>query len=275
MTKLFKSNKLSKKSHTKDTVVCEKCTCPDCPQGCHQCACEPQSGDAWLEHAKKHDLSPEDTARIMRYAEDLVGGRNKLKDIDQGVTIFGSARIKPDDLYYKKAYELGRKLAEAGEVVITGGGGGIMEAANRGAFEAGGTSIGLNIKLPHEQALNEHVTDSMEFNYFFARKVMLVDAAEMFVCFPGGFGTWDEFMEVITLVQTKKITKAPIYLFGSEHWNRLDSLARDAMKEAGYISPDDVNLYHVTDDVDEIVKTATKIRGRAIGDAADANDLAF
>lgn len=231
--------------------------------------------DAWLKSAEKHGLTLEETERVIRYMEDLVGGRDKLQRLRQGVSIFGSARLKEGDRFYEKARELGQKLAEEGEVVVTGGGGGIMEAGNRGAFEAGGVSIGLNIKLPTEQHPNQWTTDAVEFNYFFARKVMLVDAAKMFVYFPGGFGTIDEFSEVMTLIQTNKITKAPIYLYGSEYWNKFDQLVKETMLASEYVSSMDVELYKITDSIDEIVEAATQTKGREVGDVVDAENMLY
>ncbi|MDR1300631.1 MAG: TIGR00730 family Rossman fold protein [Candidatus Nomurabacteria bacterium] len=226
----------------------------------------------WTREIDKRDLSIEEIERLMRYADDLTKGRTQIRQHEEGVSIFGSARTSEGDPDYEKARELGRKLAEAGQVVITGGGGGIMEAGNRGAYEAGGVSIGLNIKLPFEQSLNQYTTDSLEFNYFFARKVMLVDAAKVFVYFSGGFGTLDEFSEVMTLFQTNKATKAPIFLVGSDYWGTFDKMVREIMLPAGYISPEDVDLYKITDDLDEIVAAAKNMHGRKVGDVVDARE---
>ena len=171
----------------------------------------------WMnELARNKSLTLEDIERSSRYAKDLTAGLETIKTYPQGVTVFGSARLPEDNPYYIKARELGQKLAEAGHPVITGGGNGIMEAANRGAFEKGGRSIGLNIQLPMEQTLNQYTTDHLEFHYFFARKVMLAASSKVYVYFPGGFGTIDEFSEIITLMQTKKIDHVPIFLFGSD-----------------------------------------------------------
>lgn len=229
--------------------------------------------DAWIKSTRQHGLTIEETERVMRYMEDLISGRDKLQRLSQGVSIFGSARSKENDQFYEQARELGRRLAENGEVVITGGGGGIMEAGNRGAFEAGGVSVGLNIHLPMEQNLNRWTTDSVEFNYFFARKVMLVDVAKVYVYFPGGFGTLDELAEVLTLIQTNKITKAPVYLFGSQYWSKFDTLVKETMLETGYIFPEDTGLYKITDNIDEIVEAAKQTEGRRIGDIVDAENM--
>jgi uncharacterized protein (TIGR00730 family) len=224
---------------------------------------------AWMKAIKAGSLPIDEIERLLRYAEDLTNGRNKVRKYPEGVSIFGSARVQEDSRNYAKARELGRRLAEAGQVVITGGGGGIMEAGSRGAFEAGGVSLGFNIKLPFEQALNPYTTDNLTFNYFFARKVMLVDAAKVFVYFPGGFGTWDEFTEVVTLFQTNKVTKAPIFLFDKGYWSQFDKVVKDIMLPAGYISPEDVNLYKITDDIEEIVLAAKETPGRPVGDVVD------
>lgn len=198
--------------------------------------------------------------RVDRIEKEFSDGFNLVNNNHYTVTVFGSARSAEDDLYYKQARELGGILADEGFAVVTGGGGGIMEAANRGAYEAGGQSIGLNIKLPHEQVLNPYTTESMAFRYFFARKVMLVYAASALVAFPGGFGTLDELTEVITLVQTGKMPKLPIILVGSEHWKPLDEFVQNHMLKDGLVSPGDEKLYHITDDLDEIKKIVVNHR---------------
>jgi len=220
----------------------------------------------WLDElAHNEDLKLEDVERLVRYAKDLIQGLTKLRTYDQGVTVFGSARVMEANPYYQKSRELGQKLARAGHSIITGGGNGIMEAANRGAYEVGGKSIGLNIELPNEQALNQYTTDSLQFHYFFARKVMLAFSAKMYVYFPGGFGTIDEFSELLTLVQTKKIPSVPIILFGKEFWQPLDDFFRVKMEEEEKtINPGDRNLYTVTDDIDYIVSVADSLVPRKI-----------
>jgi uncharacterized protein (TIGR00730 family) len=213
----------------------------------------------WLKRFKDENLSIDDIERSVRYAQDLTKGLATIKTYPQGVTVFGSARLKADSEYYKKAYELGMKLAQNKHAVITGGGNGIMEAANRGAFDAGGRSIGLNIKLPHEQTLNPYTTDNLEFNYFFARKVMLTFSAEAYVYFPGGFGTIDELSEILTLIQTHKVPPAPILLYGSSFWQPLDAFFRTEMEEKEKtISVGDRAIYTITDDIDYIVKVANE-----------------
>lgn len=219
----------------------------------------------WLDELKTSDMSIDDIERSVRYAKDLTHGLATIKTYPQGVTVFGSARLGPEDVYYKKAYELGTKLAQNGHPVITGGGGGIMEAANRGAFEAGGRSIGLNIELPHEQSLNQYTTDSLQFHYFFARKVMLALSSKVYVYFPGGFGTVDEFGELLTLVQTEKIPSVPIILFGAEFWKPLDDFFRIKMEEEEKtISVGDRNLYSMTDNIDDIINIVNALTPRGI-----------
>ncbi len=215
------------------------------------------------ELSRHKGLTVEDIERSSQYARDLTAGLEKIKTYPQGVTVFGSARLPETNSYYVKARELGQKLAQAGHPVITGGGNGIMEAANRGAFEVGGRSIGLNIQLPREQTLNQYTTDHLEFHYFFARKVMLAASSKVYVYFPGGFGTIDEFSEILTLIQTRKVEQVPIFLFGKEFWEPLDAFFYWKMeKEAGTISPDDRRLYTITDDIEAIVTTANEVATR-------------
>lgn len=214
----------------------------------------------WQNELKNNkELTIDDLERSARYARDLTNGLVKIKKYPRGVTVFGSARTKEDNYFYQKARELGGKLAKAGHPVITGGGKGIMEAANRGAFEANGQSIGLNIQLPFEQVENPYTTSSLEFNYFFARKVMLTFAAKCYVAFPGGFGTLDELAEILTLVQTHKVPRAPIILYGTEFWKPLDEFFRIQMEEKEkMISVGDRDFYVITDDIDYIVEVANK-----------------
>ena len=170
------------------------------------------------------------------------------------VTVFGSARIGPADPDYESARECGRRLAEAGFAVVTGGGPGVMEAANRGAKERGGLSVGFNIQLPHEQHENPYLDIELTFNHFYARKTMFVKAAEGFVIFPGGFGTLDELFESLTLIQTDKVRAFPVVLIGTSYWaGLLDWIAQRPLA-TGKISPEDVDLLHVTDDVDDAVE---------------------
>ncbi len=204
-------------------------------------------------------LSPDDIERAAAYARDLGNGLSLLRTIPQGVTVFGSARVREGNKYYDKARELGNLLAQNGHAVTTGGGPGIMEAANRGAFEYGGRSVGLNITLEHEQFANQYLTDVMEFRYFFARKVMLSMASKVYVYFPGGFGTLDEFSEILCLMQENKMPRMPMFLYGKSYWRPLDKFFRTKFLKEKMIHASDTHIYKITDDLDEIVRAANKI----------------
>ena len=196
-----------------------------------------------------------ETWRIFRIMAEFVEGFETMADVHPAVTVFCSARTEESDIYYQKAAELGRKLAKANYTVITGGGPGIMEAANRGAYEVGGRSVGLNITLPMEQKPNPYQTDELDFRYFFVRKVMFVKYASAFVNFPGGFGTMDEFFESMTLIQTLKIDPFPVVCYGTRYWGGLvDWIRQVLLKEHNYVNPEDLERFRVTDDVDEIVE---------------------
>ncbi|MFE9578289.1 TIGR00730 family Rossman fold protein [Nocardia sp. NPDC006044] len=195
-----------------------------------------------------------DPWRVLRIQAEFVEGFGALAEVPRAVTVFGSARTGPDHPEYQAGRAIGAALAKAGFAVITGGGPGAMEAANRGACEAGGYSIGLGIELPFEQSLNEWVDLGINFRYFFVRKTMFVKYSEAFICLPGGFGTLDELFEALTLVQTRKITRFPIILFGSRYWSGLVDWLRDSLGGSGKISPGDLGLIHVTDSVEEIVQ---------------------
>lgn len=200
-----------------------------------------------------------DTWRLFRILAEFVDGFEVMSQVPPGVSVFGSARTQPDDPYYLKAVELCRKLAQRGFAVITGGGPGIMEAANKGAAEGGGVSVGLNIALPQEQRPNTHQNVSLSFDYFFARKVMFVKYATAFVCFPGGFGTMDEFFEAMTLIQTGKSPSMQVVLFGKEFWGPLVNWMRAVMLDRFQnISPHDLDLFHLTDDVDDAVERVSR-----------------
>ena len=196
-----------------------------------------------------------DAWRVLRITGEFVAGFDALAEIGPAVSVFGSARTREDDPMYEAARELGRRLAEAGFATITGGGPGIMEAANRGAFEAGGVSIGANIELPMEQGLNRYVNLPLNFRYFFVRKTMFVKYAEGFVIFPGGFGTLDEMFEALTLIQTGKIDNFPVVLFGSDFWSGLLEWVKEHLLGAAKIAADDLKLLTVTDDCGEVVET--------------------
>ena len=208
----------------------------------------------------KNELSlAKETWRLFRIISEFVEGFETMSDIGRGVTVFGSARTKEDDPIYQQAVECGRKLAEADFAVITGGGPGIMEAANRGAHEVNGTSVGLNISLPMEQDPNPYQTHELTFRYFFARKVMFVKYASAFIIFPGGFGTMDEFFESMTLIQTLKIKPFPVVCIGHDFWDGLVDWMRDVMCDKyGNISPDDRKFFRVTDSVDEAIELISK-----------------
>jgi len=204
-----------------------------------------------LEH---RDLALERHVRLI--AEEFRQGFALVERIDRpGVTVFGSARIGEEHPAYVAAREVGRLFAKAGFAVVTGGGPGVMEAANRGAQEAGGVSIGFNIELPHEQAGNPYIDLGHTFDHFYARKVMLVKASEGFVLFPGGFGTLDELFESLTLIQTGKVLNFPVVLFGRAYWAGLVDWIQDRPLAEGMVSPDDENLLFITDSAEEAVAT--------------------
>ncbi len=194
-----------------------------------------------------------DPWRVMRILSEFVEGFGALAQLGRAISVFGSARISSDHPDYAAAELLGRRLAENGYAVITGGGPGIMEAANKGACEAGGESVGLVIDLPFEQGFNEYVDLGIDFRYFVARKTMFVKYAQGFVVFPGGFGTMDELFEALTLVQTGKVTSFPIILIGTEFWDGLLGWLRDRLVADKKISPTDVDLITLTDDVEEAI----------------------
>ena len=213
----------------------------------------PTSDDEELLEAESVAILSEytDAQRLLRIQDELRAGFRQLSHIGKAVSIFGSARTPPDDPRYTAARELARRLGEEGYAIITGGGPGIMEAANRGAKEAGAVSIGLGIELPHEQSLNRYVDVGLTFHYFFTRKVMFVRYASGFVVFPGGFGTLDELFEAATLRQTEKIRYFPIVLFDSGYWQGLIDWLHAAVEGTGNISPADVHSLLVTDDFDD------------------------
>ncbi|MFI5777920.1 TIGR00730 family Rossman fold protein [Nocardia sp. NPDC051570] len=194
-----------------------------------------------------------DPWRVLRIQSEFIEGFGALAEIPRAVAIFGSARTAAHSAEYQAAQAIAGALSHAGFAVITGGGPGIMEAANRGASEAGGFSIGLGIELPMEQGLNDWVDLGLNFRYFFARKTMFVKYSQAFICLPGGFGTLDELFEALTLVQTHKITRFPIVLFGTRYWSGLVEWLKDSMLGSGKISPGDVDLLYVTDSVDEVI----------------------
>jgi uncharacterized protein (TIGR00730 family) len=207
-----------------------------------------------------------DPWRVLRIQSEFVEGFGALADLGPAISVFGSARSKPGATDYDQGIEVGRRLVEEGFAVITGGGPGVMEAANKGAQEAGGVSVGLGIELPFEQGVNEYVTLGINFRYFFVRKTMFVKYAQGFIVLPGGFGTLDELFESLTLVQTRTITKFPIVLVGHAYWDGLVTWLRDSVVADGKASATDLDLFHVTDDIEEAVQIVTEYaRGEGTG----------
>jgi uncharacterized protein (TIGR00730 family) len=201
-----------------------------------------------------------DPWRVMKIQAEFVEGFNDLADLGPAITVFGSARIKPDDPAYEMGIKVGSALARAGFAVITGGGPGAMEAANKGAIEADGISVGLGIELPWEAALNPYVSLPLNFRYFFVRKMMFVKYAQGYIVLPGGVGTLDELFEAMTLVQTEKVTRFPIVLMGVAHWEGLVEWMRTTMLPDGRINSSDVEMLTLTDDVDEAVELMVQAR---------------
>jgi len=200
-----------------------------------------------------------DSWRMFRIMAEFVDGFDAMSAVDiPAVTIYGSARTPADHKYYRLAESIASELAKAGMAVITGGGPGIMEAANKGSAEAGGVSIGLNISLPHEQTPNPYSNFPLHFKYFFVRKVMFMKYSMAFICMPGGFGSLDELFEALTLIQTQRIKPFPIVLVGSDFWSGLVDWIRDKLLSSGNISPEDISLFQVLDDADEIVNHIRK-----------------
>jgi uncharacterized protein (TIGR00730 family) len=205
-----------------------------------------------------NEITIKDSWRMFHIIAEFVEGFEALAEIPPAVTIFGSSRAKPEDEVYQKAELIATRLAENGFAVITGGGPGVMEAANKGAALAGGQSVGLNIQLPFEQYPNPYSNLNLSFRYFFVRKVMFVKYAVAYVILPGGFGTMDEFFEAVTLIQTKKIKPFPVILVGTDYWKGLLDWIKGTVLKQGIISPDDLDILHLTDDPDDIVKTIKK-----------------
>jgi hypothetical protein len=207
-----------------------------------------------LRSPRPDEFTHTDTWRVFRIMGEFVEGFDELATLTRGVSIFGSARVQSDHPEYNAARETAALLAREGFAVITGGGPGIMEAANRGAFEAGGLSVGCNIELPFEQKSNPYLTRSLKFKYFFVRKMMFVKYSLGFVIFPGGLGTLDELFEALTLIQTRKISNFPVVLFGQRYWEGLLNWTREIVLEEGKISAQDVDLLHLTDSPSEVVQ---------------------
>jgi len=210
--------------------------------------------------------------RVFRIMGEFVEGFDELNHLGPAVTVFGSARTKPDNPFFSECVKTARLLGEAGFNIITGGGPGMMEAANRGAQEAGVCSVGLNIELPFEQEGNHHADLAIHFRYFFVRKTMFVKYAQAFVIFPGGFGTLDELFESLTLIQTQKIKHFPVVLFGSEYWSGLLDWLKGTLEVAGNISPGDLDLFKVTDSPEEVVEHVVKRYNRHVGEAGSGTN---
>jgi uncharacterized protein (TIGR00730 family) len=214
-----------------------------------------------LERPRRPEFLDSDPWRTLRIMGEFVEGFDALAEVGPAVSVFGSARTRSDHRYYEQARELGRQLAEAGFAVITGGGPGIMEAANRGCQDGGGLSIGCNIELPMEQGLNPYVDLGVEFRYFFARKVMFVKYADAFVIFPGGYGTLDELFEALTLIQTQKVQDFPVILMGTDYWTGMIEWIRGSLLAEAAINPEDVDLLRMTDDPAEAVSIIGTYQG--------------
>jgi uncharacterized protein (TIGR00730 family) len=206
------------------------------------------------------ELNKEINERLNIIDEEFKAGFDVIKKYQKSVTVFGSARTLESESDYILARSLTKRIVEElpDYAVVTGGSLGIMEAANRGAHEGGGKSVGLNIKLPHEQSINEYLTDEMDFEYFFTRKVCLAFSAEAYIYFPGGFGTLDELFEMLTLIQTGKVEKRPVILVGKSYWNNLDKFIKENLLTGEKISEGDENLYKITDDEEEIIEIIKK-----------------
>lgn len=232
-------------------------------------------GKLWKRN--KEEKEPRLTQHELDYKDLRNGARKRLSTINSefrhtfkflqsyphSVTFFGSARFTEEHPYYARARSLAAKIArETGYAVVSGGGGGIMEAANRGAYEAGGKSIGMNIILPHEQKMNQYLTAHVRFYYFFIRKVALSFSAEVYIFFPGGFGTMDEFYEIVTLIQTNKIPRVPVICVGSEYWKHIQEFSKYLRDDLKVIPPEDEKIYHVTDDDDEVIEIIKKSKLR-------------
>lgn len=205
-----------------------------------------------------NDLAKEESWRMFRIMGELVEGFDKLSGVEPAVTIYGSAQLSVDDELYTQTEEIANRLGQMGFSIITGGGPGVMEAANKGALKAGVTSVGLNIDLPEEQACNAYTTKSITFTHFFARKVMLVKYATAFIIMPGGLGTLDELTEVLTLMQTHKIKPFPVILFDSQYWNGFLDWLKNSTLARGFISRDDLNLLRICDRPDEVIEAVQR-----------------
>jgi len=217
-----------------------------------------------LDQPSRHERLQSDSWRVLRITSEFVAGFDHLADVYPAVSIFGSARTKLSNDFYGAAVKTAELLGRAGFAIITGGGPGIMEAANKGARKAGAMSIGCNIELPFEQQINEFVDRAMTFRYFFVRKTMFIKYSEAFITFPGGFGTLDELMGALTLIQTKKITNFPVILFGSNYWGGLINWMRDRVLAENNITPEDVDSIHVVDDPERVTEIVCEWHDKAL-----------
>ena len=216
-----------------------------------------------VKNANKEAVLAELSKREPQILKELKEGLNAISSYPKSVTIFGSARLAPGSKYYELTRKLAGEISKIGYAVITGGGPGIMQAGNQGTLEAVGSSIGFNIELPFEQSINPYVTHGVNFHYFFTRKLAMNFSGEAYICMPGGFGTLDEFFQILTLVQTKKVQKVPIILFGKKFWNPILKYSQNTLlKEFGTISKSDLDLFKVTDDIDEVLKIVKKAKPR-------------
>lgn len=206
----------------------------------------------------KEGFVSEDTWRVFRIMSEFVEGFEVLSQLGKAVSIFGSSRLKPNTLYYKLAEEIAYLLAKEGYAIITGSGPGLMEAANKGTKRAGGKSVGLNIQIPNEQKPNPYVDQLLEFRYFFVRKVMFVKYAKAFLILPGGYGTLDEFTEALNLIQTERISKFPVVLFGSKYWKGMIDWLKDTVLKNGNISKEDLNIFTLVDKPKDVVSVIKK-----------------
>jgi uncharacterized protein (TIGR00730 family) len=228
-----------------------------------------------LDRPTRHETLQSDSWRVLRITSEFVAGFDDLADVYPAVSIFGSARTREDNPYYQQAVRTAELLGKAGFAIITGGGGGIMEAANRGARNAGALSIGCNIELPFEQKINAFVDKAMNFRYFFVRKTMFIKYSEAFITFPGGFGTLDELMGAVTLIQTKKITNFPVILYGSAYWGGMIDWMRSTVLDADNITEEDIDSIHLVDDPERVRDIVLEFHDRALVTNADEGEAVF
>ncbi len=228
-----------------------------------------------LDRPTRHETLQSDSWRVLRITSEFVSGFDDLADVYPAVSIFGSARTREDNPFYQRAVQTAELLGRAGFAIITGGGPGIMEAANRGARNAGALSIGCNIELPFEQKINAFVDKAMNFRYFFVRKTMFIKYSEAFITFPGGFGTLDELMGAVTLIQTKKITNFPVILYGSAYWGGMIDWMRSTVLDEHNITQEDIDAIHLVDDPEAVRDIVVEFHDRALVTNADEGESVF